>query len=445
MKVLIASTPAIGHVNPMFSIARMLAAEGHEVVGLSATAMRGHVERAGASFRAFPKAADLDFRDVAAVFPELKDIPPGPEMSRFYMTRAFFDPVPAQYEGLRQILAEFAADIILVDNMFYGALPMLLGPRSERPAIVACGTMFLHFARDDGAPNFAGLAPATTAAQAAEYGAIFKQHEAAVYGPALDHLNDRLAGIGVGPLSMHVLDASIVLPDAFLQLTAPSFEFPRRNLPASVHFVGSLPIIPSQASLPPWADELDGSLKVVLATQGTVSNHNFGQLIAPTLAALANEPDLLVVVTTGGRPIDAVPGPIPANARLATYLPLEWLLPKTDVLVTNGGYGTVNQALTYGVPLVTAGLTEDKADVNARVAWSGVGIDLRTNEPTPSALHEAVRSVLDRPDHRTRAAFMAELFGKIDTRREILRILEALMRKPREEGARETRKTKARH
>ncbi len=68
--------------------------------------------------------------------------------------------------------------------MFYGALPMLLGPRSERPAIATCGTMFLHFARDDGGPNFAGLAPAATAAQAAEYGAIFEQHEAAVYGPA---------------------------------------------------------------------------------------------------------------------------------------------------------------------------------------------------------------------------------------------------------------------
>jgi UDP:flavonoid glycosyltransferase YjiC (YdhE family) len=117
------------------------------------------------------------------------------------------------------------------------------------------------------------------------------------------------------------------------------------------------------------------------------------------------------------------------------------LLPRIDVLVTNGGYGTVNQALSYGVPLVTAGLTEDKADMNARVAWSGVGIDLRTNEPTPSALREAVCCVLDRPDHRARAARMAELLGKIDTRREILRILDGLVTEPRKEDGRETRKT----
>jgi UDP:flavonoid glycosyltransferase YjiC (YdhE family) len=93
------------------------------------------------------------------------------------------------------------------------------------------------------------------------------------------------------------------------------------------------------------------------------------------------------------------------------------------VLVTNGGYGSVNQAMSFGIPLVTAGLTEDKADVNARVAWSGVGINLATNEPTPQALREAVRTVLDKPNYRLRASSMADEFGGIDTRSEILRII----------------------
>ena len=207
-----------------------------------------------------------------------------------------------------------------------------------------------------------------------------------------------------------------------MQLSVPSFEFPR-DIPSTVHFVGALPIIPNQAPLPPWADDLNGSRKVVLVTQGTVANHDFGLLVAPTLAALANEPDLLVVVTAGGRPIDAIPGPIPSNARLASYLPFEWVLPKVSAFVTNGGYGSVNQAMSFGIPLVTAGLTEDKADVNARVAWSGVGINLATNEPTPGALREAIRTVLDKPNYRLRASLMADEFYRIDTRSEILRIV----------------------
>ena len=221
---------------------------------------------------------------------------------------------------------------------------------------------------------------------------------------------------------MTVFHSTVGLADAYLQLSVPGFEFPR-DIPRSVHFVGTPPIIPGQAPLPRWADELDGSRKVVLVTQGTVANHNFELLIAPTLAALANEPDVLVVATTGGRPVDAIPGTVPSNARIASYLPFEWLLPRVDVLVTNGGYGSVNQAMSCGIPLVTAGMTEDKADVNARVAWSGVGVNLATNEPTPEALRAAVRTVLDRPAYRMRASQLAGEFARIDTRSEILSII----------------------
>jgi UDP:flavonoid glycosyltransferase YjiC (YdhE family) len=158
-----------------------------------------------------------------------------------------------------------------------------------------------------------------------------------------------------------------------------------------------------------------------------VANHNFGLLVAPTLAALANEPDVLVVATTGGRPVDTIPVAVPSNARIASFLPFEWLLPRVDVLVTNGGYGTVNQAMSFGIPLVTAGMTEDKADVNARVAWSGVGLNLATNEPTQEALRAAVRTVLDRPAFRMRASQMADEFARIDTPSEIRSIIKQVV------------------
>jgi formate dehydrogenase assembly factor FdhD len=39
------------------------------------------------------------------------------------------------------------------------------------------------------------------------------------------------------------------------------------------------------------------------------------------------------------------------------------LLPKVDVMVTNGGYGGVQRAVSTGVPLVVAGSTEDELEV----------------------------------------------------------------------------------
>jgi MGT family glycosyltransferase len=418
----------------LLAIARILIAEGHEVVGLSGSALRSRVEAIGAKFSPFPGSADFDPADIVSRFPELRA--PGPERLRFAMERVFVDNIPAQHEGLREVLRDYPADIIIGDDMIFGVLPMLLGPRSKRPPIVLCGTSILHWRREDGASNFAGLPPANSEAQLEEYAAISREHDRLVNQPVTYRLNRTLKQLGVGPLSMPLFDSVVELADAYMQLTAPSFEFPR-DIPASVHFIGALPIVPNQAPLPSWAAELDGSRRVVLVTQGTVANHHFGLLIAPTLAALANEPDLVVIATAGGRSTDAIPGPIPSNARLASFLPFEWVLPKVDAFVTNGGYGSVNQAMSFGIPLVTAGLTEDKADVNARVAWSGVGIDLATNEPSPQALREAVRSVLDKPNYRRRASLMANEFHRIDTRSEILRIVNEVAHRWDEDGLRQ--------
>ena len=415
MKILIASTPATGHINPLLAITRVLLADGHEITFLAGSAFCDRIENSGAKFVSLRGRADFDGRDFSSVAPELKDIPPGLEWFRVAIERIFVDSIPAQHQGLLQALEQCQADVIVGDDMFFGVLPMLLGPRSKRPPIVLCGTSFLHLAREDGAPNFLGLPPATTEEQRRQYADIARTYDEAVDQPSLLSLNKTLRSLGIGPMSMPLFHSAVELADAYLQLSVPRFEFPRQ-IPTSVHFVGTPPIVPGQAPLPPWAYELDGSRKVVLVTQGTLANHNFGLLIAPTLAALANEPDVLVVATAGGRPVDAIPGAVPANARIASFLPFEWLLPRVDVLVTNGGYGSVNQAMSFGIPLVTAGMTEDKADVNARVAWSGVGVNLATNEPTQDALRAGVRTVLDRPAYRMRASQMADEFARIDTR-----------------------------
>jgi UDP:flavonoid glycosyltransferase YjiC (YdhE family) len=422
MRILMASTPATGHINPMLAIGDVLMTEGHELVCLSGTWLRDRIESAGAEFRALAPAADLDLRDILSAAPELTVIPPGPKWLRVALERVFIDRIAPQHASLQAALQEFPADAIVVDNTFLGVMPMLHAPRSERLPVVVCGTSFLHWCRDDGAPHFLGLPPAASPADREKYAGIGAEFDRLVYEPAGRRLNGVLKECGVGPMTLPPFDAMVALADAYLHLSVPSFEFPRPT-PPSVHFVGTPPIIAKQAPLPRWADDLDGSRKVVLVTQGTAANHNLGLLVAPALAALANEPDLLIVVSTGGRPIDAIPGAIPDNARVATYLPFEWLLPKVDVFVTNGGYGSVNQALSFGIPLVTAGLTEDKADVNARVAWSGVGIDLGTNEAAPEEVREAVRTVLDTPNYWARAGEIAAEFRSIDTRAEILRII----------------------
>ena len=83
-------------------------------------------------------------------------------------------------------------------------------------------------------------------------------------------------------------------------------------------------------------------------------------------------------------------------------------------MVTNGGYGGTQIALSYGVPLAVAGTTEDKSEVSARVAWSGAGINLKTDTPTPRQVRDAVRALLGNSEYRQRAQALAAEYRQYD-------------------------------
>jgi UDP:flavonoid glycosyltransferase YjiC (YdhE family) len=136
------------------------------------------------------------------------------------------------------------------------------------------------------------------------------------------------------------------------------------------------------------------------------------------MRALADD-DVLVVATTGGPDPEALRAGLPANARLERFIPHDRLLPHVNVMVTNGGYGGVQQALANGVPLVVAGDSEDKPEVAARVQWSGSGVNLHTGHPSPAMVARAVRRVLSRRTYRARASGLQRQIAASDPLRDI--------------------------
>jgi UDP:flavonoid glycosyltransferase YjiC (YdhE family) len=179
-----------------------------------------------------------------------------------------------------------------------------------------------------------------------------------------------------------------------------------------VQFVG--PVLPDSLvdfQEPAWWPELEQGRPVVHVTQGTLDNHDLGELIGPTLQGLARE-DVLVVATTGGAPVSGLPGPLPGNARVEPFIPHGKLLPHVDAMVTNGGYGGVQFALSHGVPLVVAGGNADKPEVAARVARSGAGINLRTGKPSSAAVAAGVRRVLEEPRFKAAARSLSTEMGR---------------------------------
>jgi UDP:flavonoid glycosyltransferase YjiC (YdhE family) len=191
-----------------------------------------------------------------------------------------------------------------------------------------------------------------------------------------------------------------------------------------VQYIGALPTPAGQSKLPEWWQQMDRTKRLVLVTQGTVANRDLGQVIAPALVALSDREDVTIIVTTGGQPAESIPVAIPSNVRIASFLPYAQIMPEIDLLITNGGYGTVNMAIEHGIPIISAGLTEDKEEVSAHVQWSGAGIDLRSNRATPEAIKHAVDKIFTQPGYRERAQQLSLEFASHDVEAELLSLIE---------------------
>lgn len=196
-----------------------------------------------------------------------------------------------------------------------------------------------------------------------------------------------------------------------------------------MRFVGPLEAEPLPGRLPRWWGDLDAPVPIVHVTQGTLDNADPTKLIIPTIRALADEAVMTVVSTGGLAPAAlqrAFGGPLPDNVRVTPFLPYDQLLPRSDVMVSNGGMGGVLQSLRYGVPLVLAGNTEDKPEVAARVRRLGAGLDLRTGRPSPRQLRTAVRAVLTDRTFRTEALRMSDSIVRMgDARAAIVHTVQA--------------------
>ena len=381
-RYVLCTTPAQGHTAPLLALARRLVDEGHQVVFFTTAHYRDKVEATGAAF--VPFAEEYDAHDLMVANPERESSSKrGVRGVKDDLRRIFIGPIPGQWRDLRGILDEHDPDGVVVDCMFLGALPLALGGGGAdgggagrgrgRPVLACVGVMPYSSCSRDTAPFGVAFQPGSgplarlrnvTMNWATEHGALADIQRFA---------RRRLAEAGCpSGFPGYFIDLQPKVVDAYYQATVAGFEYPRSDLAPSVRFVGPILAPPSASAFdpPPWWDELGDGRPVVHVTQGTLDNADLGRLLLLSLEALAGD-DVLVVGTTGGPDPEPLRRRLPANARLERFIPHDLLLPHVDAMVTNGGYGGVQQALAHGVPLVVAGDSEDKPEVAARGAVVG--------------------------------------------------------------------------
>lgn len=178
------------------------------------------------------------------------------------------------------------------------------------------------------------------------------------------------------------------------------FEFPRRELPIQVRFVGPLHRPAGSQPVPfPW-DRLDGR-PLIYASLGTLVNRVAGmfRVIAEACYGL----DAQLVISTGNGVSPETLGNLPGDPIVVSYAPQLDLLRRATLAVTHAGLNTVLEALSTGLPMVAIPITNDQPGVAARIAWIGAGEAVPIKNVTVQVLRSAVVRVRSDPSYRAAA------------------------------------------
>jgi MGT family glycosyltransferase len=387
-----------GHLFPTGSLGHELRRRGHQVTIVARSSAAPIAERLELPLHELPEDDGPDHRRPA----------------RPLMTAAWLIGL-GNYVGLRSRFrynAEFYLEVVpgvlrelQVDGLLADQTILAGGTIAERlkiPFVSICSAM--HWNREpEIPPHFTGWTYAQ-GARARTRNALGYAAWDRYVNPALKLINRYRTTWQLPPLPSV---ENIYSPLAEIAQTCPEFDFPRRDLPATFHYVGALAADrPCDSDEFPW-DRLDGR-PLIYASLGTIRpnrTRNAFQKIAAACAGL----DAQLVISTGRWADESEEAAqhglsdLPGDPIVMDFVPQPALLKKADLLITHAGQNTTVEALTLAVPMIALPRAVDQPALAARIEYAGVGLRASFLHFTVRQLRELIRRVLNEESFRERA------------------------------------------
>lgn len=433
-KFLMACYPVSGHLHPNIALGHALQAHGHQVAIYSGSAARLVVENE--SFSYFPYNKEMDERITRILLPDdgssfAADISsrrvPLLQVKRIKanLREWFLSTVPHQVKDLTAAIDQWQPDVLITDITLFGPI-LVLHESQQVPIAVFCVLPACSLPGPDAPTWGRGLPPPRNwhTRLRSKFEQMAQDFLASDFRA---EVNDLRLQYGLTSIRISVTEFSGQLP-LYLVAGTPDFDYNRRDLPPSVHYIGPCLWHRPQQELPPkWLAELSNKRSIVYVTEGTI--HLRRPIVLQAAAQGLGHTDMEVIMTTGKHrdPAQLNIGPLAPNIRVERYIPYGDLFPRTDVVVTTGGAGTVLAALSAGVPLVVVPTGWDLPENAQRVVQSGVGIRIHPKDCTPERLRTAVETLLCDPAYRRNAERIGAALARQGEAQPAVKLLEDLV------------------
>lgn len=391
-KILFATFPGDGHFNPLTGLAVHLQWLGCDVRWYTSSIYAPKLQKMQVPHYPFVKAKDVNGENLEEVFPERAKIKNSIKKLNFDMINAFILRGEEYYADILDIYKGFPFDLVVADCAFSG-IPFITD-KMDIP-VISIGVFPLVETSRDLAPPGLGIAPSYHFFGKIRQSILRTIAHNILFARPNKVMKQMLGKYGIDDMNSNIFDLMVKKSTLLLQSGTPGFEYYRSDLGPNIRFIG--PLLPYQAKKQrtQWFDHrLNQYEKIVLVTQGTVEK-NGEKILVPTLEAFKNT-DVLVIATTGGSGTAELRQRFPeSNLIIEDFIPFGDVMPYADAYITNGGYGGVMLGIINQLPLVVAGVHEGKNEINARIGYFQLGVNLGTEWPKPAQMKKAVEEVMN--------------------------------------------------
>jgi MGT family glycosyltransferase len=410
-KILFANFPADGHFNPLTGLAVHLQTIGCDVRWYTSEIYAEKTKSLNIVHYPFKRAKDVNGVNLENVFPEREKIKGQVAKLSFDMINAFILRGPEYFADLQEIYETFPFDVVVADCAFTG-IPFITDKMNI--PVMSIGVLPLTEQSKDLPPMGLGMTPSYTFLGKIKQSLLRGLADKILFRKPNRVMREMLEQHGIDHLNTNVFNLIVKKATLLLQSGTPGFEYYRSDLGRNIRFIGSLLPYQSKKHRTPWFDaRLNKYEKIVVVTQGTVEK-DVEKILVPTLDAF-KDTSILVIATTGGSGTEQLRKRFPqSNLIIEDFIPFADIMPYADAYITNGGYGGVMLGIENQLPLVVAGVHEGKNEINARIGYFKLGVNLRTEKPKAAQMKKAVLSVINDPSYKENVVKLGKEFSSYE-------------------------------